>query len=52
MILSIASLAVTLLAAFAYADGRLTDAANKIVLLAASMMWFVAAPFWMKEKSK
>lgn len=48
---SIALLLVLLAAAIAYAGGHLTEAANKQVMLVASIAWFVTAPIWMKSSA-
>jgi hypothetical protein len=45
---SFAMLAVVLIAAFAYAGGRITEPLNKQIMLITSIAWFITAPFWMR----
>ena len=48
---SLAMLVVLLVAAFAYAGGHLAEAANKQIMLFASIAWFITAPFWMTART-
>jgi hypothetical protein len=45
---SFAALALTFLAPLLFALGRLSDPAMKAILLAATVLWFLTAPRWMK----
>ena len=50
MILSLAALVVLLAATCGYAGGYLSETANQRIMLAATLAWLVAAPFWMSPE--
>jgi hypothetical protein len=46
--LSLLALALTLVPAVLFAAGRMSDGAMKLALVAGTILWFVAAPRWLR----
>ena len=47
-LIGLAALTATFAPPALFMAGRMPEASMKVVMLAAAVAWFVAAPFWMK----